>query len=326
MKKDDSKAKEQKKKKKKQPLNKKRLNNKVLKAKEVLTKNREAMKHPEHLGLPDIPMWKRVLYVIKRVFFWVMIAILAVTIVSFVLIRVRGGTPTVFGYSIQRVTSGSMEPNLMVGDIILSKQTASPDEIDTDDIITFKGGAAFEYHNVTHRVVVPPMKNINGDYVLMTKGDANTKVDGEIYYADVQSKMVRKLEFLNRFFEFFMSPWGLIIFIGALILIFFDELLTLAKIFTGNYHEDEEEESLRDTMKRIKAEEEEQKRLEEELREKKRMNPRKYDSTSNRKKKNRKKQSKAAGAELIASGGDSAHPSAKGARSPRHMMASKTKR
>lgn len=286
------------KKKKKQPMNKKRLNNKILKAKEIIALNREALKKNSDIPeLPKIPRWKRVLHIVKRVIFWTLIAVLAAAIVSFVMIRVKGGTPTVFGYSVQRVTSGSMEPTLMVGDIILSKDVDDPSEIEVGDIITFKGDFSFDFNNVTHRVLIAPQKNILGEYVLTTQGDANKTVDPEIKFADVQSKMVKKLDFLNRLFEFFMSPWGLLVFIGALILIFFDELLTLAKVLTGNYKDDEEDENFSEIMKRIKAEEEEQKRLEEERRAYKRDNPRKFDSTSNKKKRARKQQAKKAKAE-----------------------------
>lgn len=276
---------------KRKPANKKQLNNKVLKAKEIIARNHAALKRSEEaqLNLPTPPRWKRIFFVVKRVFFWMIVAGLAVVLLSFIMIRIQGGTPTIFGYSIQRVTSGSMEPTLMVGDIIISKNVSSPDEIKTDDIITFQGGSEYEYHKVTHRVVVPPEQDIQGNYYLITKGDANSAVDPEIKYSDVLSVMVRKLGFLNWFFAFFISPWGLLVFIAALLILFFDELLTLVKVLTNNYEEEEDDENLGDIMSRIKQEEEEKNRREEERRVYKRKHPRKFDSTSARKKKNRKK-------------------------------------
>ena len=67
---------------------------------------------------------------------------------------------------------------------------------------------------------------------------------------------------LKYLFDFFLSPWGLIIFIGALLFIFFDELLNIVRIVSGNYP-DEEEESIAEIMERIQredAEKEEEKK------------------------------------------------------------------
>ena len=266
--------------------NKKHQNNKILKAREILAKNKAALNKEsekrQEKAKRSLPV--RILLIFKRLFFGILIAAFAIALISFVVVRVNGGTPDVFGYSIQRIVSGSMEPALQVGDIILCKNVSDPSEVGMDDIITFQGGSDFEYNKVTHRVVVPPMQDSQGDYYLTTKGDANDKLDKEIYFSDVRTKMVTKLDFLNKFYDFFMSPWGLIIFIAALIIIFFDELLTVAKVLTGNYKE-EDDEDLKEIMDRLKAEEEEKARLEE-LR---RLRSLKHDNTSLKKRKRRKK-------------------------------------
>ena len=281
------------KKKSKAAPNKKRSNNKVLKAKEVLARNKAALEelHTKEKAQESISKPRKILRIIKNVFFGIIIAALAVTMITFLIIRMSGGTPTVFGYSIQRVISGSMEPNLSVGDIIVSRPTSSPDDIAIDDIITFKGGAEFEYNTVTHRVVIPPMMNEDGEYVLTTKGDANEKVDNEIKYTSVLSVYVDKVDFLNDFYNFFLSPWGLIIFIAALLFIFFDELLTVVKVFTGNYNEDNSED-LKEIMERLKQEEIDRRVAAELKKAKKLKKPQKYDNTSKKKLKNRKKQKK----------------------------------
>ena len=197
-----------------------------------------------------------VLKVIKNIVCVTLIVVLAFALISFLLVRVSGGTPTVFGYSIQRVSSGSMIPALEVGDIILSKTTDDPNEINTDDIITFKGGQSFSFKNVTHRVVVAPHEVENGKYVLITKGDANESADPEIGFDSVISKYITKLSFLNSIFDLFLSPWGLIIFIALLLLVFFDELMNIIRIATGNYR-DEDEESISEIIERIQREDRE---------------------------------------------------------------------
>lgn len=211
---------------------------------------------------------RKVFRIIKNTICITVIVILSFMLISFLIVRVSGGTPNVFGYSIQRVVSGSMEPELQVGEIILSKTVDNPDEVTQGDIITFKGGESFGFNNVTHRVVVTPHMVDNGEYMLMTKGDANDNVDPEINFSAVQSKFISKLDLLKAFFEFFLSPWGLIIFIGALLLVFFDELINLIRIATGSYPE-EDEESISDIIERIQREDREREEEKERLSRKK---------------------------------------------------------
>ncbi len=274
---------------KKQSLNKKRRNSKILKAKKVLAENREALKNGASAQSTDVSRRKKILRIVRKVFFWLIIVFLAALLISFVVIKINDGMPTMFGYSIQRVSSGSMEPELQVGDLIFSKDVKSPDEINVGDIVTFKGDADFDFKKVTHRVIeVPAAKN--GERFFITKGDANKADDGEIPFSAIQSKMRSKLDFAKKIYDVFLSPWGLLIFIAALIMIYFDELLTLAKVLTGNY-DPEENEEYREEIERERIEEE-KRRKEEELRKYKRANWKKYDNTSKRKKKNRKKNKK----------------------------------
>lgn len=276
------------KKKTQQPQNKKHRNNRVLKAKAIIAKNREALKKGSaDVGVQQISKQKRILRIVRKSFFWTLFALLAAALITFVLIRVNGGTPTVFGYSLQRVSSGSMAPELQVGDIILSKEVKSVDDVSVGDIISYTGGEDLDNKTITHRLIKGPWEKADGAYYVITKGDANEYNDDEISFSDVRSKMTTKLGFLNKTYEFFLSPWGLLVFIAVLIMIYFDELLTFAKVVTGNY-DPEENEEYREEIERERAEEEERRR-EEELRKYKRANWKKYDNTSKRKKKNRKK-------------------------------------
>lgn len=46
--------------------------------------------------------------------------------------------------------------------------------------------------------------------------------------------MVCKLGFIDTLYNLFFSPWGLLIFIAALLLIFIDELVVIIRILTGH--------------------------------------------------------------------------------------------
>ena len=209
---------------------------------------------------PGIKKAWNILRIIKNIICWTLIVVLAFLVVTFLLNRVSGITPSLFGYTIQRVSSGSMEPELKVGDVILSKNVEDVMTLEIGDIITFKGGEQFGNQNVTHRVVVPPHTEGNTVY-LQTKGDANEIADGQIEGAQVNSRMLRKVPFLTKLYEFFLSPWGLIIFIGLLLLVFFDELLNVIRIATKNYPE-EKTESINEIMERIQREDAEKARKE----------------------------------------------------------------
>ncbi len=185
----------------------------------------------------------------------VAIIILSFAVITFLLTRFAGGTPSLFGYTLQRVSSGSMVPELEVGDVILSRNVGESDELKVDDIITFDGSDQFGEKNVTHRIIVAPYE-ANGVVMLQTKGDANYIADNPIAFSRVQSLMLKKLDFLRTIYDLFLSPWGLIIFIALLLLVFFDELMNIIRIATGNYR-DEDEESISEIIERIQREDRE---------------------------------------------------------------------
>ena len=185
----------------------------------------------------------------------VAIIILSFAVITFLLTRFTGGTPSLFGYTLQRVSSGSMVPELEVGAVILSRNLREGDALNEGDIITFDGSDQFGEKNVTHRIIVAPYE-ANGVVMLQTKGDANYIADNPIAFSRVQSLMLKKLDFLRTIYDLFLSPWGLIIFIALLLLVFFDELMNIIKIATGNYR-DEDEESISEIIERIQREDRE---------------------------------------------------------------------
>lgn len=82
-----------------------------------------------------------------------------------------------FGYQMFTVISGSMQPTINVGDIVLIKKQ---DNYFVNDIVTYKNDDNY----ITHRVV-----GING-FNMVTKGDYNNTLDDPIYVSDVVGKVV----------------------------------------------------------------------------------------------------------------------------------------
>ena len=89
---------------------------------------------------------------------------------------------SIFGFSVFRVVSDSMEPAIPVGALILNKQT-DIENIQIGDIICFRSMESYMNGNiVTHRVV--DMKTINGKIALTTRGDSNNSEDSYYVVAD----------------------------------------------------------------------------------------------------------------------------------------------
>lgn len=101
------------------------------------------------------------------------------------------------GYSILVIISGSMEPELMVDDLIIIKE----DIYKNGDIITYKSNNSF----VTHRII-----DIDGDFIY-TKGDSNNVPDDPITQSQIQGKVIYKIKHFGKFTSFLSSPIGITI-------------------------------------------------------------------------------------------------------------------
>lgn len=81
--------------------------------------------------------------------------------------------PVVFGGRTFTVMSGSMEPNVGTGDLVLTLPIR-PGEAASGDVITFQAPGG-DGRLLTHRVASSMREG--GDYRFVTKGDANTGVE-----------------------------------------------------------------------------------------------------------------------------------------------------
>lgn len=194
----------------------------------------------------------RIIKLIKNIICWTLIAVLVFTLVVFFMSRINGSTPSVFGYSIFRVSSGSMEPELMVGDIILDKTVDNPEDLKVGDVITFKSS---DYGDllVTHKVIKAPYEE-NGKLMLQTKGIANEVEDKPISVDNVKGIMICKVDYLDTVYNVFLSPWGLLILIALIVIIFFDEIITIVKILTNNDKSVKEADDINEIIDRLQAE------------------------------------------------------------------------
>ena len=186
---------------------------------------------------------------IRNIVLAVIIAFLTAFIILTMITRLTGGTPSVFGYSMFRVSSGSMKPQLEIGDVIITKEFNTA-EVKREDIVTYKSKTGVMNGKlVTHRVVKGPYKKGNKIYVV-TKGDANNYEDEPINVEQIQSKFVTKVTILKSIYNVFVTPAGLLILIGLIIFAFFIEIIIFVKAVLGIGYEDKPEESVDDIIAR----------------------------------------------------------------------------
>ncbi len=105
------------------------------------------------------------------------VLILAICLCLFAFVQVMNkGYVSVFGYSFFKVTTGSMEPTISVGSLILTKDVPI-DTVEMDDIVSFFSKEAYmEGRVITHRVIAKETSG-TGQVLLTTRGDANSSTD-----------------------------------------------------------------------------------------------------------------------------------------------------
>lgn len=112
----------------------------------------------------------------------------------------------VFGFKPYIVLSGSMEPNLQIGDMIISK-SVNEEQIKIGDIITFVDN---NKNIITHRVVDILIKD--GKKLYQTKGDNNSSKDvGVISIENIKGKYSFKISKVGSIITEMITPTGLII-------------------------------------------------------------------------------------------------------------------
>ncbi len=154
-------------------------------------------------------IFKKTIFTIFTVF---IVLLLAYNIYNFVCIRIlKKDISTVGGYGMLEVVSGSMEPTIKVGDIIVIDVEDKDYKI--GDIITFSKDNSF----VTHRII-----SLDGDY-LTTKGDnINNTEDDPISLNQILGIYKFKIRGGGKFLSAIKNPFTMIMIfiIGILVCVF----------------------------------------------------------------------------------------------------------
>lgn len=138
------------------------------------------------------------------------------------------------------VQSGSMEPAIKVGSVVVIKPSK---KYDVNDVITF-GKDTKEDVPTTHRII--DERVVTGTPMYTTKGDANEDKDiKEVRESEIIGKVLISIPFLGYILDFAKKPLGFALLIGIpAVIVIFDEVANIfreTKKLRKKKNENEEE-------------------------------------------------------------------------------------
>ncbi len=92
---------------------------------------------------------KKLFKLMGLTFFLLIIAFLVISLATILVAKKRGETPSLAGFYLFQVSSGSMEPTLPTGSLILARKPRDPNQLVPGDIVTFRSSGSL----VTHRII-----------------------------------------------------------------------------------------------------------------------------------------------------------------------------
>jgi signal peptidase len=151
-------------------------------------------------------LFRKLFKVLRAVFITLMALILAVNVYLLATkLILKRDLLKLFGFAQIIVVSGSMQPAIGVGDMLIVKEQSS---YQVSDIITYHSNQNL----ITHRVV-----DVKND-VLTTRGDANNVADDPVPLSAVEGKVVFLIPGAGNLILFLKSPLGILLMLALLFL------------------------------------------------------------------------------------------------------------
>ena len=137
--------------------------------------------------------------------------ILVNAILIFASIQNPNKTPSIFGRKAFVIISGSMIPEIQIGDVALVKET---DSFRVGDIIAFRRNSSVIVHRIAKEMVV------NGNLMYQTKGDNNNIADTELVdISTIEGVYFGKIPFVGKIIMWMYNNLSMVIVIMIIILI-----------------------------------------------------------------------------------------------------------
>jgi len=132
-------------------------------------------------------------------------------------IAFKNNLPKVVGFAQVIIKSGSMEPAINVGDMLIIHQQEG---YQANDIVTFRSQRSL----VTHRII-----SLKGNEVL-TQGDTNNVADEPIMLSQIEGKVLLRIPKVGDFILLLKTPFGILIMtLGVIFLVEFPYLINRIK-------------------------------------------------------------------------------------------------
>ena len=152
--------------------------------------------------------------------------------------------PMPFGIGLGVVESGSMEPMLQIGDLIIVREA---EEYAVGDVVVYQSGKSA----VVHRII-----EINGEgdeQQIITQGDANNAADAPITAEEIKGKLWTHIPKVGLAMDVLRTPAGILVVIALAV------LLMELSFRRDKKDEDDDLEKLRNEIRKLKEELEEKK-------------------------------------------------------------------
>ncbi len=170
----------------------------------------------------------------KYIFAWILIVVFVISFIYVGFVRVTGEIPGFFGYSLHRINSESMEPELSIGEIILVKEV-EPSELQKGDVITYTGEKGPVANEIVTRQIVEEPYEKDGLYYFTTRGIKSGSVnDPQIDDTQIIGQVKLMLPFIGMLYDFFSKWYGIAIIIAILIVIYYNDIINLIHKFKGD--------------------------------------------------------------------------------------------
>lgn len=156
--------------------------------------------------------------------------------------------PDFLGYKPFIVLSGSMEPTIMTGDMVLVKETDTQN-LQKGDVIAYKSGEAV----ITHRIM--EVKQEDGKTQYITQGDANDSEDTlPVEASAVEGRYVGRIPGFGNVAMFMQTTTGMILFVVCPLILFI--LYDIIRRRVAGAKENSRTKELEEELERLRAEKE----------------------------------------------------------------------